>query len=104
MAPGSYLVVSHGTGDNLGHDAVAEMQQVYGEAAAPAAPRTAGRHSPVLRRAPDGPAGAVRCRGLACRPRAGTARPGPVPRRHREEAVTLTLMRTAGPEQAGSGA
>lgn len=39
MAPGSYLVVSHGTSDNLGHDAVAEMQQVYGEANAPAAPR-----------------------------------------------------------------
>ena len=40
MAPGSYLVVSHGTSDNLGHDAAAQMQQVYGEANAPAAPRT----------------------------------------------------------------
>lgn len=38
-APGSYLVVSRGTSDNLGHDAVAEMQQVYGKATAPAAPR-----------------------------------------------------------------
>jgi O-methyltransferase involved in polyketide biosynthesis len=40
MAPGSYLVVSHGTSDNLGHDAVAELRQVYGEATASAAPRT----------------------------------------------------------------
>jgi len=40
MAPGSYLVVSHGTSDNLSHDAVAEMQQVYGDATAPAVPRT----------------------------------------------------------------
>ena len=40
MAPGSYLIISHGTSDNLSHDAVAEIQQVYGEATAPAAPRT----------------------------------------------------------------
>ncbi len=40
MAAGSYLVVSHGTSDNLGHDAVAEMQQVYRETNAPAVPHT----------------------------------------------------------------
>ena len=40
LAPGSYRVISHGTSDNLGHDAGAEIQQVYGEATAPAAPRT----------------------------------------------------------------
>jgi O-methyltransferase involved in polyketide biosynthesis len=40
MAPGSYLVVSHGTSDNLSHDAAAKMRQVYEAANAPAAPRT----------------------------------------------------------------
>jgi O-methyltransferase involved in polyketide biosynthesis len=40
MAPGSYLVVSHGTGDNLGPDAVETMQKVYAGATAPAAPRS----------------------------------------------------------------
>lgn len=40
MAPGSYLVVSHGTGDNLDPGAVEKMQQVYAGATAPAAPRT----------------------------------------------------------------
>ena len=40
MAPGSYLVISHGTSDSLGRDAVAEIRQVYGAATAPAAPRT----------------------------------------------------------------
>lgn len=39
LAPGSYLVVSHGTSDNLSHDAVAEMRQVHWEATAPTAPR-----------------------------------------------------------------
>ena len=40
MAPGSYLVISHGTGDNLGRNAVEEMREVYAGATAPAAPRT----------------------------------------------------------------
>ncbi len=40
MAPGSYLVVSHGTGDNLDPGAVEKMQQIYAGATAPAAPRT----------------------------------------------------------------
>jgi hypothetical protein len=40
LAPGSYLVISHGTSDNLDRDAVAEIQQVYGAATAPVAPRT----------------------------------------------------------------
>jgi O-methyltransferase involved in polyketide biosynthesis len=39
MAPGSYLVISHGTGDNLDDDAVKQMHEVYAEATAPAAPR-----------------------------------------------------------------
>ena len=73
-------------------------------ATASAMPRTGGRHRPVLRRPGDGPAGAVRRRGLACRAGAGTGRPGLVPRRHREEAMTLTLMRAACRGQAGAGA
>ncbi|HEV3287371.1 MAG TPA: SAM-dependent methyltransferase [Streptosporangiaceae bacterium] len=104
MARGSYLVVSHGTSGNPGHDAAAQMQQVYGETNAPAAPRTEegiARFSGGLQVVPPGLCDVA---FLACRPGAGTARPGPVPRRHREEAVTLTLMRTACPGQAGAGA
>ena len=41
MAPGSYLVISHGTGDNLGGDAIERMREVYAGATAPAAPRAA---------------------------------------------------------------
>jgi hypothetical protein len=40
MAPGSYLVLSHGTHDNLGPDALEKIQQVYAGASAPAVPRT----------------------------------------------------------------
>jgi len=41
MAPGSYLVLSHGTSDSLDPDTAARLQEVYEGATAPAAPRTA---------------------------------------------------------------
>ena len=41
MAPGSYLVLSHGTSDGLDQDTVAGLLDVYEGATAPAAPRTA---------------------------------------------------------------
>ena len=41
MAPGSYLVLSHGTSDNLDPDTAARLRDVYEGATAPAAPRTA---------------------------------------------------------------
>jgi hypothetical protein len=40
MAPGSYLVLSHGTHDSLGADALEKARQVYAGASAPAVPRT----------------------------------------------------------------
>ncbi len=40
LVPGSYLVLSHGTGDNLGPDALEKVQQVYAGATAPAVPRS----------------------------------------------------------------
>jgi hypothetical protein len=40
MAPGSYLVVSHGTGDDVGPDAARRAQELYRNASAPAAART----------------------------------------------------------------
>ena len=84
--------------------AVPDIAAAAQRATASAMPRTGGRHRPVLRRPGDGPSWAARRRGLAYRAGAGTGRPGLVPERHREEAMTLTLMRAACPGQAGAGA
>ena len=40
MAPGSYLVISHATTDDLGADAVGQVQELYAQASAPAVPRS----------------------------------------------------------------
>lgn len=71
-----------------------------------AMPRTGGRHRLVLLRPGDGPSWAARRRGMPRRAGAGagTGRPGLVPGRHREEAMTLTLMRAACRGQASGGA
>lgn len=46
MAPGSYLVVSHVTGDNVTPDKVAKVQELYEGATAPSVPR---KRSDILR-------------------------------------------------------
>jgi hypothetical protein len=43
MAPGSYLVLSHGTSDSLDPGAADGLRRVYARATAPAAPRSAAR-------------------------------------------------------------
>jgi hypothetical protein len=40
MAPGSYLVISHATGDGIGPDAARRAREVYKKASAPAVPRS----------------------------------------------------------------
>jgi hypothetical protein len=46
MAPGSYLVISHVSGDNLTPDITARVQELYEDTTAPSAPRT---RSDILR-------------------------------------------------------
>ena len=43
MAPGSYLVLSHATGEDIGVDAAAEVRELYAEASAPACSAPARR-------------------------------------------------------------
>ena len=40
VAPGSYLVVSHATGEGIGADAAGQIQELYAQASAPAVLRT----------------------------------------------------------------
>ena len=94
MAPGSYLVVPHGTEDNLGPGAVQKPRQVYAGAAAPTAPRAlAGttRFSGGPRMMPPGPCNARP--GETSQVRASPDRT-PVSRWHREEAVLTLTSRT----------
>ncbi len=40
VAPGSYLVISHATSEDLGADAAGQVQDLYAQASAPAVPRS----------------------------------------------------------------
>ena len=88
VAPGSYLVISHATGEDIGADAAGQVRELYAQAdRAGRVPLPRGGR-PVLRGPGAGPAGHRRCRRLARRRIAGRARPGDRPWRRREKAVS----------------
>ena len=67
VAPGSYLVISHATGEEIGADAAGQVRELYAEATAPAVFRSRAEIAAVLRGPGAGPAGHRRRRRLASR-------------------------------------
>ena len=86
VAPGSYLVISHATNEDIGADAAGQVQELYAQASAPAVFRSraeVGRFFEGLELVPPGIGNVA---AWHAGPRPSRARPDDCPGRRRENA------------------